>query len=138
MSGPVVITEREAASRARDRGNGVRTLDLVTRTVGTERFLTGITEFPPGAELAYHWHDCEESVVVLSGQAVFHTEQTTRTMVPCDATWVPAGVAHRFRNDSTDTTLRILWIYGSPEPTRTFAASGRTVRVGDVADTSGA
>ena len=45
---------------------------------------------------------------------------------PYDTTQVPAGTFHRFVNTG-ESTMRILWVYGSTEVTRTFADTGETV-----------
>jgi HTH-type transcriptional repressor of puuD len=42
-----------------------------------------------------------------------------------DATWVPAGVPHRFANRGQGR-LRIYWVYGGREVTRTIVATGET------------
>jgi HTH-type transcriptional regulator, repressor for puuD len=43
-----------------------------------------------------------------------------------DATWVPAGVPHRFANRGQGP-MRIYWVYGGREVTRTIVATGETV-----------
>lgn len=111
-----------------DRGRGVRTTYLAGSHVGSSRFMNGVTEFDPRASLQTHCHNCEESVVVLEGRAWFDCDGETMELGPGDATWVPAGAWHRFRNASNDT-LRILWTYGSVDPTRTFADSGETISI---------
>ena len=42
-----------------------------------------------------------------------------------DATWVPAGVPHRFANRGPGR-MRIYWVYGGREVTRTIVATGET------------
>jgi quercetin dioxygenase-like cupin family protein len=116
-----------------DRGGGVRTSYLVTRALGAEQFLNGITEFDPGAELPFHSHNCEESVVVLEGTALFERDGEKTELAPFDTTFVPAGVVHRFANHGS-STMRILWTYGSVEATRTLAATGETFPIGSAAD----
>jgi quercetin dioxygenase-like cupin family protein len=117
------------------RGGGVRTTYLVTGETATE-FLTGVTEFDPGASLPPHSHDCEESVVVLDGAATFEADGEVAELEAGDATWLAAGVAHRFSN-AGNRPLRILWIYGSATATRTIAATGKTFPIGAAAYRSG-
>jgi quercetin dioxygenase-like cupin family protein len=114
-----------------DRGGGVRTRYLVTREVGAHEFLSGLTEFDPGASLALHSHNCEESVVVMDGIASFEIDGRSTEMRPGDATWVPAGSIHRFAN-RTDASVTILWTYGSVEATRVLADTGETIPVNPV------
>jgi quercetin dioxygenase-like cupin family protein len=116
-----------------DRGSGVRTSYLVTRELGAEQFLNGITEFDPGAELPFHSHNCEESVVVLEGTALLENGDETITLRPFDTTFVAAGIVHRFANHG-QSIMRILWTYGSIDATRTLAATDETFPIGSPAD----
>jgi quercetin dioxygenase-like cupin family protein len=67
---PVVLRPRALA--VIDRGGGVRTVHLVTADLGSQ-FVNGTTEFDPGASLPLHSHNCEESVVILEGDAALST-----------------------------------------------------------------
>jgi quercetin dioxygenase-like cupin family protein/SAM-dependent methyltransferase len=125
MSGLVI---RPDESAVHDRGGGVRTRYVVTRELGAREFLSGITEFDPGASLPLHSHNCEESVVVIEGTALFELGDVSMEMLEGEATWVPAGSVHRFANNS-DARLRILWTYGSANATRTIAETGETFEV---------
>lgn len=116
-----------------DRGGGVRTSYLVTRELGAAKFLNGITEFDPGAELPLHSHNCEESVVVLEGTALFEHDGEKMTLRPFDTTFVVAGIVHRFANHG-QSIMRILWTYGSIDATRTLAATDETFPIGSAAD----
>jgi mannose-6-phosphate isomerase-like protein (cupin superfamily) len=104
-----------------ERGGGVRTWHLVTAERGATEFLTGITEFDPGAALAPHFHNCQESVTVLEGRAFFEADGETCELEPTAATLVPTGTVHRFRNPGPGR-LRILFVYGSVNATRTVVA----------------
>ena len=112
---------------SRDRGGGVRSTFLVAP--GTSAFASGITELDPGSALALHAHDCDESVLVLDGDATYDEAGATHALGRGDATLVPAGVLHRFANRSA-APLRILFVYGASRPTRTLA-SGETLVVGE-------
>ena len=108
-----------------DRGHGVRTTPLVTPETGATEFLNGTTEFAAGAGLPLHSHNCEESVLVLEGLAIFDCGDQSIDMDPGDITWVPPNVIHRFRNRG-GTTMRILWTYGRADADRTRADTGET------------
>jgi len=108
-----------------DRGGGVRTAYLVRRELGDVGFLSGMTEFDPGARLPFHFHNCDESVVVLDGEALFETADGATVIGKHAATWIGAGLVHRFANPNAEP-LTILWIYGSPDATRALAESGST------------
>ncbi|GAB3041387.1 cupin domain-containing protein [Parafrigoribacterium mesophilum] len=114
---------------ALDRGSGVSTVPLVTGGRGAATFLSGVTSFQPGAALPLHRHNCLESVVILAGEAVVDIAGVETALVAGDTTIVPAEVPHRFRNASGSQRMRILWIYGSIDATRTILATGVTTRI---------
>ena len=124
---------RAGAAAVVDRNRGVRTTHLVTTAQGATSFVNGITELEAGASLPFHFHNCDESVVVLQGVAAFEVEGQTHELGPDDATLVPAGVAHRFANPGSGS-LRLFFTYGSAQPTRTMADSGETVAIGSPRD----
>jgi quercetin dioxygenase-like cupin family protein len=120
---------RPAGIKPHERGNGVRTIPLVVSRIGTNSFLTGITVIDAGAVIPLHFHNCEESVTVLEGSAIAVIDGVEHELGPSDTTWLPAGIPHFFRNPSTTSTLRILWLYASVDATRTLVATGVTQRV---------
>jgi len=109
-----------------ERGGGARTTPLVGRQVGAQGFLTGYTEFAGGAEIPFHFHNCEESVVLIEGRAVLDIDGGSHPLTTHDATYIPPGVPHRFRNLSATEPMKILWIYGSPQATRSLVETGET------------
>lgn len=108
------------------RGNGIETTLLVGRERCDAKVTSGITSFPPGADVPVHAHNCDEQVVILDGEAEVEIEGARTRLKQNDTVYVKAGRWHRFVNAGTDK-LRILWIYDSPEVTRTFKGSGKTV-----------
>ncbi|WP_423141678.1 cupin domain-containing protein [Parablastomonas sp. CN1-191] len=113
----------------KDRGGGVRTFPLVRRAIGATSFINGITEFDPGCAVPLHYHNCEESVMLLEGDAVATIDGVERVVLPSDTTFIPAGVPHFFRNVSTTRKMRIFWVYGSIDADRTIVATGETRRI---------
>ncbi len=112
--------------KSHDRGGGARTTPLVLPSIGATGFINGITEFAAGASIAFHRHNCEESVVLLEGQAMLDIAGEEIQLKALDTTWIPPNVPHRFRNLSTDKPMKILWIYASTQATRTLVDSGET------------
>jgi HTH-type transcriptional repressor of puuD len=109
-----------------DRGNGVVTLPYVGRwNATTNRITTGQTSFAPGTGLPLHSHNVEESVLILEGEAVAEIDGESFDLVAGDATWVPADVPHRFYNRG-EGPMRIYWVYGGRDVTRTMTATGET------------
>lgn len=109
-----------------DRGGGAFTTPLVSRRIGATGFINGITEFAPGAVIEFHSHNCEESVVLLEGEAFLDIDGQEHRLHPLDTTWIPPNVVHRFRNCSTEKPMKILWIYASLDATRTLERTGET------------
>ena len=109
-----------------DRGGGAATTPLVTKGLGATVFINGFTEFKGGAKIPYHFHNCEESVMLIEGHAIFDIDGQEFDIKPQDVTFIPAGVPHRFRNASETEPMKILWIYGSVDATRTLVETGET------------
>ena len=109
-----------------DRGGGARTIPLVTPGVGARQLINGITLIGPGARIPHHFHNCEESVIVLEGDAVAVVDGTEHRLQAGDTTWIPANLPHFFRNPSDTDTLRIFWTYASVDATRTLVDTGET------------
>ena len=110
-----------------DRGAGVVTLPYVGRwNAEGNRVTTGITVFGPGTAIPLHTHNVEESVLILEGQATAVIGEDSFDLEPGDATWAPAGLPHRFVNRG-EGPMRIYWVYGGREVTRTICETGETV-----------
>jgi mannose-6-phosphate isomerase-like protein (cupin superfamily) len=65
-------------------------------------------------------------VMLLEGRAVFDIGEAHHDLVAQDTTFIPAGVPHRFRNASDTEGMKILWIYGRVDATRTLVETGET------------
>src|SRR3712207_9578381 len=76
-----------------ERGGGARTVPLVTAALGSKEMLNGITSFQPGAAIPLHAHNCEESVIILEGSAVFELDGVEHELKRYDTTWIQIGRA---------------------------------------------
>jgi quercetin dioxygenase-like cupin family protein len=117
---------RPSSLPAFDRGGGARTIPLVAPSLGASTFITGLTEFAPGVAIPFHCHNCEESVVLLEGEAVMDIDGQEHPLQVLDTTFIPPNVMHRFRNVSATMPMKILWIYANANATRTLRDTGQT------------
>lgn len=123
MAEPAIL--RPSELRTNDRGGGARTTPLVTRRCGSTSLINGITAFDPGAAIGLHMHNCEESVMVIEGEAIAEIDGVRHHLNTNDTTWIPANVPHRFIN-ATERPMRIFWTYATVDATRTMIATGET------------
>jgi len=117
---------RPSELKSHDRGGGARTTPLVSPAIGATGFINGITEFGPGVAIPFHSHNCEESVMLLEGEAVMDIGGKEYPVQVFDTTWIPPNVSHRFRNVSATKPMKILWTYASSQATRTLTETGET------------
>jgi HTH-type transcriptional repressor of puuD len=109
-----------------DRGGGVVTIPYVGRWNSESNLVTtGQTVFEVGRGLPLHSHNVEESVLILEGEATAQIGDDYFDLEVGDASWVPAGVPHRFFNRG-DGVMRIYWVYGGRYVTRTITETGET------------
>jgi quercetin dioxygenase-like cupin family protein len=108
------------------RGDGIESIRLTPTPLPGQGFTMGITSFPPGAGIRLHSHNTIEQVTVVEGEGIAVIDGVEVPARPFDTTQIPPGEFHRFVNTGS-TVMRILWVYGSTEVTRTFADTGETV-----------
>ncbi len=126
VSEPKGAVLRPDEIRPADRGGGAKTIPLVHPGLGAKSLINGITIFAPGAAIAFHTHNCEESVMVLEGDAVAVLDGVEHRLKAGDTTWIPANVPHRFVNASQTNEMRIFWTYADVAATRTLVETGET------------
>ena len=119
---------READRPRYARGGGAETVQMITPDTGAG-MINGFTTIPPGGGIPLHYHNCEESVLVVSGRALVEIDGQVQAAQATDVVWIAAGLPHRFRNPSDDEDLRIFWTYASADATRTLVETGETRRV---------
>ena len=129
------VVIRESDAQVFDRGSGVRSVPLMNGDRGSQNVSSGMTIMEPGAGLPMHFHDTEECITCVEGEAMCSVDGEVLRLQPFDHIWIAEGSHHRFWNEG-DAVMRIVWTYGKPEVMRTFVDSGKTVRhmsKGDVA-----
>lgn len=108
------------------RGDGIERVRLTPDPLDGQGFTMGITTFPPGTSIRLHSHNTIEQVTVVEGEGMAELNGEQLPARPYDTTQIAPGEWHRFINTGT-VRMRILWVYGSTEVTRTFADTGETV-----------
>jgi quercetin dioxygenase-like cupin family protein len=108
------------------RGDGIVTVRLTPSFLPGQDFQMGITSFPPATSIPRHSHNTIEQVTVLEGEGEVELDGKLLRAQPYDTTQISPGEVHRFLNTGRQM-MRILWVYGSPHVTRTFADTGETV-----------
>lgn len=108
------------------RGDGIESVRLTPTPLEGQQFTMGVTSFPPRTSIRLHSHNTIEQVTVLEGEGLAELNGEQIEARPYDTTQIAPGEWHRFINTGTGT-MRILWVYGSTEVTRTFADTGETV-----------
>lgn len=129
MANPKSAILREAEFPKISRVGGASTTQLVTPECGAEAFLSGFTDIPPGAAIPLHYHNCEEAVLVVSGDATVEVDGERFSAKAGDVVWQPENVPHRFINPSDAEPLRIYWTYASVDATRTLVDTGETAPI---------
>ena len=109
-----------------ERGGGAKTIPLVHPGLGARSLINGITIFAPGAAIPLHMHNCEESVMVLEGEAIAVIDGQEHRLKAMDTTWIPANLPHQFINVSSTDEMRIFWTYADIAATRTLVETGET------------
>lgn len=109
-----------------ERGKGITSTPLTPEPLPGQGFVMGVTTFPPGTSIRLHSHNTIEQVTILEGEGLAELNGEQLPARPYDTTQIAPGEVHRFINPGPGT-MRILWIYGSTEVTRTYADTGETV-----------
>ena len=117
---------RASGQPVADRGSGNRTIPMVMPSSGTSTVINGITIIAPHSAIQEHYHNCEESILILEGDAIAVIDGERHHLQAPDVSWVAANVPHYFQNASDTEPLRIFWTYASIAATRTSVATGET------------
>jgi mannose-6-phosphate isomerase-like protein (cupin superfamily) len=110
-----------------DRGNGVQTRLFCNEIRCGAEVTTGITTLPAGMSVALHYHNCDEQIVILSGHGDVEFGGQRRPIGTMEVAYIPEGDIHCFHNTGREP-LVMLFVYDAGEVTRTFAATGETVK----------
>ncbi len=77
----------------------------------------GYGQFLPGGRLPAHFHDFDESIAIISGQATCIVEGREYVMNGGGTALQPRGRVHYFINRSQNA-MEMIWVYAGPRPER--------------------
>jgi len=123
-SSPAATVVRRAEAPVYELAPNTRFYDLFAGRFGSVGICGGYGEFNPGASLPCHFHEYDESITIVTGQA---TCEVAGARYPglrgCDTGYVPKWRPHRFLNESSEV-MAMIWVYGGTEPERTLVETG--------------
>jgi quercetin dioxygenase-like cupin family protein len=96
---------------------GSRFCDLFAGRLGSVGICGGYGEFDPGSALPCHFHEFDESISIIIGEALCEVAGSRYRC--CDTAFVPKWRPHRFLNTSSDL-MAMIWVYAGSEPERTL------------------
>ena len=101
------------------RAPGVTVSGHITKEFGATEISSGITSFDPGCSNTTHYHNAEESVIVIEGEGILLINGEENHVKVNDAAFITPGTHHRLINTG-DTPFRIAWSYATVDVSRTL------------------
>ncbi len=101
------------------RAPGALSRPMVTEAAGSSILFTGVSAFEPGAGIKLHYHDCDESITIIEGEAVCEIAGEYFDLRPYDVVFVPQGQHHRFLNRGPGV-MKFVWAYPQPVVDRVY------------------
>ncbi|NQW23557.1 MAG: cupin domain-containing protein [SAR202 cluster bacterium] len=95
-----------------ERRPGVILSSLVDGSTGATQISSGVAEFAAGASAPTHYHDAEESVIVIEGEGLMVINGEEHIVRPNDAAFISPGAHHSIANHGNQP-FKIAWSYAS-------------------------
>ena len=102
-----------------ERAPGVTVSSFVTKEAGATEISSGITSFDAGCSNTAHYHNAEESVIVIEGEGILMINGEEHPVATGDAAFITPGTHHRLINTGAGP-FRIAWAYATVDVTRTL------------------
>lgn len=122
MSSPRVI--RQDSISQIQRAPGVTVSNIITEEAGATKLSSGITTFAPDCSNTTHFHNAEESIIVIEGEGILVLQGQEHHLKPYDGAFITAGTHHRLINTG-EGPFRIAWAYSTVHVSRTLVEEGR-------------
>ena len=110
---------RHAIAEKYELSDGALFCDLFSARYGARGICGGCGVFTPGSSLPCHVHRYDESITIISGEAICKVAGRNYRLSGCDTAFVPEGQPHRFLNQSSEV-MTMVWVYAGDEPERTI------------------
>ena len=110
MPEPRIIRREEVETL--QRAPGVSVASSVTKEVGATEISSGITTFQAGSSNTTHYHNAEESVIVIEGEVILMINGEENYVRQYDAAFITPGAHHRLINTGEEP-LKIAWSYAT-------------------------
>lgn len=98
---------------------GAHFRDLFSGRIGSVGICGGYGRFQPGASLPCHFHEYDESITIVEGDAECLVQGKRYQLSNYDTAFVPVGKPHRFINQS-NKPMAMIWVYAGSDPERTL------------------
>ena len=117
MPEPRVIRSSEVDTL--QRAEGVTVASHINKEFGATEISSGITSFEAGRSNTTHYHNAEESVIVIEGGGILLINGVEHQVAVGDAAFITPGTHHRLINTG-DSPFRIAWSYATVDVSRTL------------------
>ena len=117
MPSPRIIRNEDVSHL--QRAPGVTVSGFITKDIGATEISSGITAFDPGCSNTTHYHNAEESVIVIEGEGILMINGEENHVGVNDAAFITPGTHHRLINTGNQL-FRIAWSYATVDVTRTL------------------
>ena len=97
--------------------------DLFAKRFGSSGICGGYGLFEPGSSLPCHFHEYDESITIITGEAVCLVAGSSYPLSDRGTACIPKARPHRFLNRS-DQPMAMIWVYAGDEPERTLVEPG--------------
>ena len=95
-----------------ERRPGVFLTSLVDGVTGATKISSGIAEFSVETSAPTHYHNVEESVIVIEGEGLVVINGEEHVVRPHDGIFITPGAHHSIANHG-DRPFKISWTYAS-------------------------
>ena len=117
MATPKLI--RQESVNPTERAPGITVSSMVNEETGATQISSGMVSYAPGSSIATHYHNAEESVIVIEGEGILVIQGEEHHVKAYDAAFITPGAQHRMINTG-DRPFKLVWTYATIHVATTF------------------